>query len=242
MKFEEAHEAWLRHHTGKRTGERKARLDRGHGHGEALFLRNVWWPLRGSLEHVHPEYEVLDWRGRSYFADLAWLPGPIKLLFEIKGFAAHVRDMDRVKYCNELNRETFLHAMGYRVISFAYDDVEQRPDVCVALLRMVLSRYQPHQSPVSRSLLAEKEIVRFAIRNVRPIRPKDIERHFEIDHRTAVHMLQQLCAKGWLRPALSGDGSGDRADRGMGVPESVRGSGKRVVKYELIRDVMDLIE
>ncbi|SDN59858.1 hypothetical protein SAMN04487897_103290 [Paenibacillus sp. yr247] len=81
---------YIHYHLKRRTGERRGRLERGHRHGESLFLSNVWWPLWGSFEALHPEYEVLDWRGR-------------------------------------LNRETFLHAMGYHVISFAYDDVNQRP-------------------------------------------------------------------------------------------------------------------
>ncbi|WP_342671695.1 hypothetical protein [Paenibacillus glacialis] len=125
VKFEEAHTLFIQEHLSNRTGERHRRLDSGHGHAESLFLRNIWWPIQGHFQDLHPEYEVLDWRGRFYFADLAWLPGYAKLIFEIKGFATHVRDMDRHKYCNELNRETFLYAMGYHVISFAYDDVEQ---------------------------------------------------------------------------------------------------------------------
>lgn len=223
MAFEEAYAAFIRHHLASRMGERRGRLERGHRHGESLFLSNVWWPLRGSFEDLHPEYEVPDWRGRSYFADLAWLPGYVKLLFEIKGFATHVRDMDRQKYCNELNRETFLYAMGYHVISFAYDDVEQRPDLCIALLRMVLSRFQSSQTPVSRTILAEKEIIRLAVQLAQPIRPKDVERHFEIDHKTAVLMLRKLCTKGWLTP-------------------SYRGSGKRIVRYELSRGAVDYFD
>ncbi|EOS53437.1 hypothetical protein [Paenibacillus barengoltzii] len=158
ISFEENYTAFLEHHLARRSGERRGRLERGHAHAESLFLRNVWWPLRGNFDDLHPEYEVTDWRGRSYFADFAWLPGngELKLLFEIKGYAAHVRDMDRQKYCHELNRETFLHAMGYQVISFAYDDVEQRPELCINLLRMVLSRYHPDQVPVTRGLLAGK--------------------------------------------------------------------------------------
>jgi hypothetical protein len=218
--LEEELAAFIDHHIERRSGERRGRLERGHRHGEILFLKNVWRPLQGSFKDLHPEYEVTDWRGRSYFADLAWLPGYVKLLFEIKGFAAHVRDMDRQKYCNELNRETFLHALGYHVISFAYDDIEQRPDLCISLLRMVLSRYQTGQAPVSRALLAEKEIIRLAIGLSQPIRPKDVERHLEIDHKTAVKMLQKLCTKGWLLP-------------------SFRGKGERVVRYELAHGVLD---
>ncbi|MFC3841647.1 hypothetical protein [Paenibacillus sp. GCM10012304] len=143
MTFDEAHSTFIHQHINTRSGERRGRLERGHQHAEILFLRNVWWPLRGSFKNLHPEYEALDWRGRSYFADFAWLPGYVKLIFEIKGYASQVRDMDRQKYCNELNRETFLHAMDFHVISFAYDDIEQRPDLCITLLRMMLSKYQP---------------------------------------------------------------------------------------------------
>lgn len=223
MTFEKAHAAFIDLHLDSRTGERLSRLKRGHGHGELLFLNNVWWPLRGSFKDLHPEYEVRDWRGRSYFADFAWLSGIVKLIIEVKGFATHVRDMDRQKYCNELNRETFLHAMGFHVISFAYDDVEKRPELCITLLRMVLSRYQPGLAPVSRARFAEKEILRLAIQLVRPIRPKDVERHFDIDHKTAVLMLKKLCTTGWLLPSL-------------------RRNGERVVGYELEQGVLDYFD
>ncbi|BFT70144.1 hypothetical protein [Paenibacillus sp. P36] len=220
MTFDEAHATFIRRHTEKRSGERRGRLERGHQHAEILFLRNVWWPLRGNFKDLHPEYEVLDWRRRPYFADFAWLPGYMKLIFEIKGYATHVRDMDRQKYCNELNRETFLHAMDFHVISFAYDDIEQRPDLCITLLRMVLSKYQPSHHPVSRAQLAEKEVIRLAIEQSRSLRPKDVERHFEIDHKTSVLMLKRMCAKGLLRPSYGG-------------------SRERIVRYELAREAID---
>lgn len=221
--FEEVHCEFIEKHLARRSGERLGRLERGHRHAEALFLRNVWWPLRGDFEDLHPEYEVADWRGRSYFADFAWLPGHIKFLIEIKGFATHVRDMDRQKYCNELNRETFLYAMGYQVISFAYDDVEQHPDLCITLLRMVLSKYHTSQVPISPLLLKEKEVIRLALGLARPLRPKDVELHFEVHHRTAVQLLQKMCDKGWLLP-------------------SYRGNQKRIVRYELARGVLDYFD
>lgn len=201
MIFEEAHAQFINGHLNKRPeGERRARLLRGHRHGEILFLNNVWWPLRGNFEGLHPEYEVLDWRGRSYFADFAWLPGYVKLVIEIKGYTTHVREMDRQKYCNELNREAFLYAMGYHVISFAYDDVEQRPGLCMTLLRMVLGRYQPAEAPAARIQLMEQEVIRLAVQLARPIRPQDVRQHFAVDYRTAVRTLRSLSDKGWLLP------------------------------------------
>ncbi|WP_341872590.1 DUF559 domain-containing protein [Paenibacillus camerounensis] len=219
--FEDAHRQFVGEHLAKRpSGERRGRLERGHQHAEILFLRNVWWPLRGDFSKLHPEYEVTDWRGRSYFADFAWLPGYIRLLIEIKGYGSHVRDMDRNKYCNELNRETFLQAMGYRVISFAYDDVEQRPELCMTLLQMILGRYQAADAPASRLQLMEQETIRLAIRLTGSVRPRDVEQHFDIDYKTAVRTLRSLCGKGWLIP-------------------SSRGNQERVVRYELAHSVLD---
>ncbi|MOA03382.1 hypothetical protein D3C78_1228860 [compost metagenome] len=91
--------------------KRRERLIRGKRHGETLFLRNVWWPLFECFDDLHPEYEIPDWRGRSYFGDFAYLPDPLKFMIEIKGYGPHVRDMDRVKYTHELNRELYLQSL-----------------------------------------------------------------------------------------------------------------------------------
>jgi hypothetical protein len=207
MSFEEAHGLWVGMHLCKRSGERQGRLERGHGHGEKLFLRNVWWPVYGHLEHLHPEYEVLDWRGRSYFADFAWLPGHVNIIFEIKGYGPHVRDMDRKRYCEELNRETFLQGMGFRVVSFSYDDVADRPAVCISLLRLLLSRYQAFDGKISPTSLVGKEVVMFARRLGGSVRPSDLEAHLGVNHRTAMRYLRELCERGQLRPVRSGTGA-----------------------------------
>jgi hypothetical protein len=153
MDFHEAHRRFVDFHLKRRTGERRGLLERGHQHGEALFLQNVWYPLQGHFDDLHPEYEVMDWRGRSYFADFAYLPGRLKFIWEVKGFGPHVQDMDRKRYCDELNRELFLQSLGFRVVSFAYDDVAHRPELCMTLLRMLLARYQAGAAPVGRSAL-----------------------------------------------------------------------------------------
>ena len=94
MGFEAAHSDFIQNHIIQRTGERRGRLERGHREAEMLFCRNVWWPLRGNFNDLHPEFEVLDWRGISYFCDFAWLPGYVKLiiLIRLKKFAFQHRE------------------------------------------------------------------------------------------------------------------------------------------------------
>lgn len=223
MGFEEAHEAFIHSHLERRSGERRGRLERGHLHGEKLFLHNIWWSFKGNFDHLHPEFEVLDWRGRSYFADFAYLYGGVKLLLEVKGFKSHVKDMDRQRYCNELNREVFLQAIGYRVLSFAYDDVAHQPELVTTLLRMVLNRYQHGEKKTDRQDIDLNEIIGLAFSLARPIRPIDVTDYLLVDHRTAVKLLQTLCHKGWLHPKLIG-------------------TGRRVCSYELIRGAWDPIK
>ncbi|MGO4495851.1 DUF559 domain-containing protein [Paenibacillus sp. 2RAB27] len=216
MNYEDMHAVWIQNHLDRRTGERRGRLERGHREAEKLFCQGVWWELRGHFDELHPEFEVLDWRGRSYFCDFAWLTKFVKLIIEIKGYGPHVRDMDRQKYCNELNRETFLAAMGYQVISFSYDDVANRPDLCITLLRMLISRFQAITSPVSLDNVMEREIVRLAYTLAQPIRPIDVRTHLDINYRSTVRVLQSLCDKGWFIPHAGAEG-------------------KHVLRYELVK-------
>ncbi|WP_373232475.1 hypothetical protein [Cohnella sp.] len=217
MSFNEAHSLFLQRHLDRRSGERKGRLERGHAHGEKLFLQNIWYPMRGNFDHLHPEYEILDLRGRAYYGDFAFMPGYLKSLIEIKGFNSHIRDMDQKKFCEDTNRELFLQGLGFRIFSFAYDDVANRPELCISLLQMILSQYQAGNPPVNQALLIEREVIRLALGLCRSLRPIDVEKHFEVNHRTAVKWLKGLVDKGWLRPINR-------------YPES------KVLQYELVRD------
>lgn len=138
MGFAEEHEKWLSRHKRRRTGERLDRLERGHGHGEKLFAERVWWPLFGDFTHLHPEYEVSDWRGRPYFIDYVWKPGQVKFAIEIKGYGPHVQNTDRTRYRQELNRETYLQIAGYRVVAVPYDDLESAPELTISLCKTLL--------------------------------------------------------------------------------------------------------
>lgn len=73
MGFQEEHELWVNGHLKRRKGECLDALKRGHGYGNRLFVEQIWWPLAGHFQGLHPEYEVKDWRGRAYYADFMWM-------------------------------------------------------------------------------------------------------------------------------------------------------------------------
>ncbi|MRN52530.1 hypothetical protein [Paenibacillus monticola] len=208
MEFDEAHNLCIEQHSQTRTGERKGRLLRGHNFAEKLFLQKVWWPLFESLEHLHPEYEIYDWNRKSQFLDFAYLPqNGGRFGIECDGYQSHVKDMDREKFSYALNRDTFLTGMGWRMLHFSFDDIQQRPEVCRMLLQLVLAPYLARKSTGVDllSLSGEKEVLRLAWRLGRAIRPKDVADHFSINFRTARKLLHSLCKKGLLKPVNIGE-------------------------------------
>ncbi|WP_312150648.1 hypothetical protein [Paenibacillus odorifer] len=206
MEFEEAHGLFIDQHMKSRAGERRGRLLRGHNFAEKLFLQNVWWPMFESLDDLHPEYEVYDWNRKSQFLDFAYLPQTGSSFgIECDGYQSHVKDMDREKFNYSVNRDTFLTGMGWRMIHFSFDDIQQRPEVCRMLLQLVLAPYLARKSASVTILSEEKEVLRFAWRLGRPVRPKDVAMHFCINFRTARRLLQSLSEKGLLKPFNQGE-------------------------------------
>lgn len=216
--FEEAHAHFIRDHLNKRTGERKAQLEYGHKHAEPFFLKNVWWPLYGNLDHLHPEYEVLDWRGFPFYIDIAYVRPHVRIGWEIKGFNTHVRNMDHTRHRNALNRDAFLEGLGWRIISLSADVVIHHPETCRMMVKMIMAQYLPGQPPFRKAAWYESEILKLACNLGRPLRPVDVERHFAINHRSAIQWIRQLCEKNYLKP-LSGE------------------DGARVTHYEVATDV-----
>lgn len=206
MEFEEAHGLFIDQHLAARIGERRGRLVRGHNFAEKLFLQNVWWPLFESLEDLHPEYEVYDWNRKSQFLDFAFLPpNGSRVGIECDGYQSHVKDMDREKFSYALNRDTFLTGVGWRMLHFSFDDIQQRPEVCQMLLQLALAPYLSRKTDGVDLLSQEKEVLRFAWRFGRAVRPKDVTKYFCINYRTARKLLHSLCEKGLMKPVNRGE-------------------------------------
>lgn len=156
----------------------------------------------GTLDHLHPEYEIADWNRKSQFLDFAFLPPYGRFGLEIDGFQSHIKDMDRETFSYSLNRETFLTAMGWTMIHFSFDDVQQRPELCRMLLQMAVGPYLL-RTRTSLSLSPdEKEVMRLAWSLGRPIRPRDIIECSQVNYRTARKRLHGLVEKNLLRPII----------------------------------------
>lgn len=209
LSFMVEHEKWIRAHLDKREGERKDALRRGHGYGNRLFAEKIWWPLMGHFHGLHPEYEVRDWRGRSYFVDFMWILGGHYVVFEIMDYGSH--GQDRTKYRMDLNRGLFLQSQGYQYIEISLDELKDNPFFILNMLRSILAPYLsattgPNGSIVRKFGKIERELMRLAIRHHRIIRPSKAARELELHKETVIKYCRMLVEKGKFRALPSASG------------------------------------
>lgn len=218
MGFEREHDKWLRDHLKRRKGERLDALKRGHGYGNRLFVEQVWWPLAGHFHGLHPEYEVKDWRGRSYFVDILWEVGASRIGFEIMDFGSH--GTDRSKYRMDLNRGLFLQSQDCMVLYISLDELKENPSFILSMLRNILFPYlsagKPAKTNTGRAFSKiERDLMRSAIRHHRVLRPADAARELELHKTTVIKYSRMLVDKGRFRPVA-------------------RGTSQRIIYYEYI--------
>lgn len=207
MSFQIEHDKWISDHLRRRRGERLDALKRGHGYGNRLFAEQIWWPLVGHFHGFHPEYEVKDWRGRSYFVDFMLIIGAISVIFEIMDFGSH--GTDRSKYRRDLNRGLFLEAQDYSVYYISLDELKENPSFILSAVRSILSPYLSGQLSTKRTITRsyskiERDLMRIAIRNNRVIRPSEAARELELYTATVIKYCRLLVDKGKFRAVARG--------------------------------------
>jgi hypothetical protein len=110
--------------------------------------------------------------------------------------------MDREGFSYALNRDTFLTGMGWRMIHFSFDDVQNRPEVCRMLLQLAIGPYL--NRPATPVMSEERDVLRLAWKLGKPIRPMDVSSYFKVNYRTARKWLHSLVEKEYLSPITRG--------------------------------------
>lgn len=201
MRFSEAYAEFISYHLRSRSGERLRRLKEGHSHAELLFLENVWWPSFGHFEHLHPEFEVHDFREGIRYLDFAYIRPGFRVCFEIDGFVSHAQKISRWKFSDNLIRQNHLVIDGWKVIRFSYDDVEDKPRRCQQVIQQLMGRWLGEQKCETDLTYIDKEIIRLAVRKGNPITPLDVSTDLAVSDKHARKLLRNLVGKKVLTPA-----------------------------------------
>jgi hypothetical protein len=193
----------------ERSSERRRRLVERDDHGEQLFAHEVWWPVVGSFEHLHPEYEVNDYRDGSRFLDFAYIRSPFRISIEIDGYGTHQRNASRRTFGDDRFRQNQLVLDGWTVVRFSYDDVREKPRQCQQFIQQLLGKlYGVGRINAMELQLSvnEREVLRWAQRLGRNsvFYPKQVEELLGISHSTSHKYLHQLLKLEPLEQASEG--------------------------------------
>lgn len=191
--FESEYNRWFGEHVTKREGERKRRLQEGHGHAEREMIKQIWWPGFGGFQYLHPEYEVTDFLDGRRFIDFAYIRPPFKIAFEIDGYGPHLRDISRIQFSNQWVRQMHLINDNWIVVRISYDDVINRPHLWQQLIQQMIGRlFGDSLGNSSKSDIIDKEIIRMAIRLGRSIKLSDVEALLKCGYRASRSVMNRL--------------------------------------------------
>jgi hypothetical protein len=138
MKFEEAYKMYMEKHTKGRRGERLRRLKLGQGHTIKLFLEYVWWPAIGNFDDLHPEFEISDFKDGLRFIDFAFFIFAFRIAIEIDDYGTHIQKASRWQHSDHCLRQNHLVIDGWKVIRFTYDDIKDRPRMCMQIIQQLI--------------------------------------------------------------------------------------------------------
>lgn len=185
-----------------------------------MFVESIWWPLVGHFQNLHPEYEMLDWRGRSYFVDFMWVLGSLRFAIEIMDYGSHGKD--RTKYRMDLNRGLFIQSQQCHLVLISFDEMKENPMFIQAVLRQMWAPYFASGKTMLHAFdKIERKLIRYAARHHRIIRPAEAALELELHKQTVIKYCRQLVRKGKLQPIPSG-------------------STGKVYKYELLGSIINI--
>ncbi|MGO4185559.1 DNA-binding response regulator [Paenibacillus sp. TAF43_2] len=207
-KVKQAYTRWIAMHTElrKTTSERRRRLEERDDHGEQLFAIHIWWPVLGSFDYLHPEYEINDYRDGSRFLDFAYVRPPYRISIEIDGYGPHHKQASRRKFSDDRFRQNQLVLDNWIVVRFSYDDIGERPRQCQQFLQQLLGKLYGLESSEKLALplpASYRELLRWGQQREREstFTPKEVQHLLGVSHCTARKYLQHLLQQGLLEQA-----------------------------------------
>lgn len=190
--FEQQYEEWLQMNLDQESNPRRRELlQKGLGHGTIEFLRSVWFPAIGNLNHLLPEWEVRDFNNGYRYLDLAYMPGGAKGGIEIQGYGPHARDLDVRRFKDLCRRHCLLSLDNWTFLPIAYPSIVEEPKQCQQLVLAFIGKFIATDVPSTLSWL-EAETIRFARRLLRPITPLELTKHLRVSDRQTRRILHRM--------------------------------------------------
>ncbi|WP_342556560.1 transcriptional regulator [Paenibacillus sp. FSL H8-0548] len=193
--FEHTYDLWLENHITREKNPRvRELLQNGLGHGTVEFLRSIWYPAVGNLDHLYPEHEVRDFNNGYRYLDLAYRPGGAKGCIEIHGYRSHARDIEVSRFKDLCMKQALLVLDDWIFLPIAYLSIKDDPGVCKQLVLAFVGKFLSTTLPGELNW-AESETLRFGRRLMRPFTPQELSTHLQLTDRHTRTILLELVKK-----------------------------------------------
>lgn len=196
--FEKITEEWIQRQIAEESNPRRRELlVKGLSHATMEFLRTIWYPAVGNLDHLYPEWEVRDFGNRYRYLDLAYRPGDAKGCIEIQGYRSHARDIEAWRFKDLCMKQAYLALDGWLFLPVAYLSITDEPEVCKQLVLSFVGRFicMPNAPSLDWS---EAEALRFARGLMRPFASIELAAHLERSDRQTRRIIERLVAASLL--------------------------------------------
>jgi hypothetical protein len=196
--FDQKYEEWLQKQINEETNPRRRQLlNKGLGHGTVEFLRSIWYPAIGHLDHLYPEWEVRDLGGNLRYLDLGYLPGDARGCIEVHGYRSHARDVDVTRFKDLCMKQAMLALDDWLFLPIAYLSIQEDPERCRQLILSFVGKFLSTHAPSDLDW-AEAEALRFSRRLLRPFTPPELASHLRLSDRHTRRVLHDLVTRGLL--------------------------------------------
>lgn len=170
---------------------RRERLEKELGHGTLEFLRKIWYPVIGSFNHLHAEWEVRDYGNQYRYLDLAYRPGGAKGCIEIHGYRSHARDIEAWRFRDLCKKQAYLTLEGWIFLPVAYLSIEEEPEVIKQMILSFVGAFVSLSSKPSLNWI-ETEAWRYARGITRPFLSDELASHMNRSDRQTRRILDKL--------------------------------------------------
>jgi hypothetical protein len=193
--FDALYSHWIAKQIAEEKNPRRREfLQKGLSRGTIDYLRWIWYPAIGNLDHLYPEYEVRDFNNGYRYLDLAYLPGNAKGCIEIQDYRSHARDIEASRFKDLCMKQSLLALDDWLFLPIAYLSIREDAGVCKQLTLSFVGKFLSVSMP-SELNWAEEEALRFARRILRPFTPKELAAHLRLTEQYARRILRQLVGK-----------------------------------------------
>lgn len=190
--FETKMNDWLKQQIAEETNPRRREiLQKGLGHGTTEFLRTIWYPAVGNLNHLYPEWEMRDYSNRYRYLDLAYRPNGAKGCIEIHGYRSHARDIEAWRFKDLCMKQAYLTLDGWLFLPIAYLSILDEPEVCKQIVLSFIGKFV--STHVNHSLdWIETETLRYARGIMRSFTSNEAASHLQRSDRQTRRILDKL--------------------------------------------------